>query len=425
VDVTTPPAFRLKLRATEADADPSPGAAEDPDALKMFERAARLEPNDPDYHYILGQALLRARRFAEAARVCREAVDLNRENPDYQYALGAALWGLGRYEDAEGVFREAMRLRADDARALNGLGCALTRLGRRRAAVAVFHDALDHGAPESEVRNNLGVVLWAPPGRTKGALRAFSEAVRLAPGDADLQRNLALALGTLGRHDEAVAFFRQVAQARPADPEAHLDLAETLHGLGRDAEAQKAVDEALRLNAVSMAARPQLRELRDARRVNQLREELGRQYPNRYRVPILDHVLSALGYGIGGLTAVRRTVGSVLVVIGLALIGYGAFRVVPVHFNRFLLQDDIEGIAGAPVRSDADILDRLMHAARERGLAAHIGEGNFEIHTRPKWRRIICRYEVPVQVLPGLVHSFRFHIETEKPYLLDPDPVVF
>jgi hypothetical protein len=63
-----------------------------------------------------------------------------------------------------------------------------------------------------------------------------------------------------------------------------------------------------------------------------------------------------------------------------------------------------------------------MHAARERGLSAHVRESSFEIHTRPKWRRIVCRYEVPVEILPGLVYTFRFHIETEKPYIVEPDP---
>ena len=63
-----------------------------------------------------------------------------------------------------------------------------------------------------------------------------------------------------------------------------------------------------------------------------------------------------------------------------------------------------------------------MHAVEERGLAAYIRESNFEIRTQPKWRRIICRYEMPVEVLPGLVHTFRFHIETERPYFLEADP---
>jgi Flp pilus assembly protein TadD len=421
----TGPAFRLKLRALDGDPEPAPEAAEDPHVLKTFERAARLEPYDGDYLYILGRALLRARRFSEAAAVCGKAVQLNRDDADYHHALGAAWWGLERYEDAEAAFRESVRLRPDDARSLNGLGCALTRLGRRREAVAVFHEALHQGAPEADLRGNLGIVLWART-RTAGALRAFQESVRLAPQDSELQRNLALALGALGRHEEALALFRKVAAARPADPEAHLDLAETLNAVGRDTDAQKAVDAALRLDAVALATRPHFRELRDAQRLKQLREELARDRPKGYRDSLGSRLLFfALGHGVGGLGAARRSLASLLLMAGLAAIGYGAYRMVPLYINRYLLQDDMAGIAGAPVRDDADILDRLMHAVEDRGLAGHIGQSNFEIRTRPKWRRIICRYEVPVQVLPGLVHTFRFHIETEKPYILDPAPIAF
>ena len=422
-DVTAP-AFRLRLRALDGEPEASPEAPEDPQALKTFQRAARLDPHDADYHYILGRALLRAGRFREAVAACREAVQLGRDDADYHYALGAALWGLDRYEEAEGAFRESVRRRPDDARSLNGLAGALSRLGRRRAAVAVFHQALHQGAAQADLRGNLGVALWAR-GRTAGALRALRESVRLAPQDAELQRNFALALRALGRHEEALDLFRQVAAARAADPEAHLDLAEALHAVGRDTDAQKAVDEALRLDTASLAGRQTLRDARDARRVAQLREELARDHPKRYRDSVGFRVLDVLGFGLGGLGAARRTLGSLLMTAGLAALAFGAYRVVPPHINRYLLQDDIASIAGAPVRADADILDRLMHAVAERGLAAHIGEANFEIHTRPRWRRIICRYEVPVHVLPGVVHTFRFHIDTEKPYILDPDPVAF
>jgi tetratricopeptide (TPR) repeat protein len=257
----TSPAFRLRLRAVEDD----PAEVDDRDTLKLFERAARTEPYDGDYYYILGQALLRAGRFSDAVGVCREAARLNRHDPDYHYALGAAVWGLERYEEAEAAFRDAVRLHPDDTRALNGLGCALTAL-----------DAIGKPARDHAVR---------PP--------------------------------------------------------------------------------------LSVGSRAVL----------------------------------ALGDAAGGLGAARRRVANLLLVAGLAVIGYAAYRAVPPYISRYLLQDDIAGIAGAPVTEDADILDRLMHAVRERGLTAHIRESDFEIQTRSKWRRILCRYEMPVEILPGLASS--------------------
>ena len=415
----TAPAFRLRLRALDGEADPQ-AEADDPHALKLFARAARLSPHDADYHYILGRALLRGRRFSEAAAVCREAVHIAPRDPDYHHALGAALWGLEHDEDAEAAFREAVRLRPDDPGLLNALGCALTRLGREREGVSVFHQALLHADSEADIRGNLGVVLWAR-GRTAGALRAFREAVRLAPHDADLTRNLALALHGLGRHDEALRLFDEVARTRPARADAHLDRAEALHALGRDAEVDKAIDEALRLDAMALAARPHVGEMLDARRLKRLVEELARERPPA-GAELASRVVLAVGDAAGGLAGVRRRAASLLLVAGLAVVGYATYRGVPPLFTRYLLQDDIAGIAGAPVREDADVLDRLMHAVRERGLSAHVHESSFEILTRPKWRRIICRYEVPVEILPGLVHTFRFHIDTERPYIVGPDP---
>jgi Flp pilus assembly protein TadD len=413
------PAFRLRLRALDGEADPQ-AEADDPHALKLFARAARLSPHDPDYHYILGRALLRDRRFSEAAAVCREAVQLDPHNPDYHHALGAALWGLEHNEDAEAAFREAVRLRPGDPASLNALGCALTRLGRQREAVAVYHKALEHAESEADIRGNLGVVLWAH-GRTAGALRAFREAVRLAPHDGELKRNLALALGGLGRHDEALRLFDELARSRPSRADAHLDRAEALHALGRDAEVDKAIDEALRLDAMALAARPHIGEMLDARRLKRLVEELARDRPPAGS-ELASRVIFAVGDAAGGLAAVRRRASGLLLVAGLALAAYGTWRAAPPHVARYLLQDDIAGIAGAPVREDADVLDRLMHAVHERGLSAHVRESNFEIRTSAKWRRIICRYEVPVEILPGLVHTFRFHIETERPYIVEPDP---
>jgi Flp pilus assembly protein TadD len=416
----TAPAFRLRLRALD-DGPEDSAAGDDPHALQMFERAAGRDPYDGDYHYILGQALVRAGRFSEAAAVCREAVQLNRDDADYQYALGAALWGLERYEDAEEAFREAVRLRPDDARALNGLGCALARLGRRRGAVAAFHDALHHAEPAADIRGNLAVALWAR-GHTAGALRAFREAARLAPDDPELQRNLGLALGGLGRHQEARELLEKVASGRPGDPEAQLDLAETLHALGRDEDARKAIDAALSLDALALAARPHIREMLDARRLARLRTELARERPAASRFSVGSRLVFAVGDAARGAGAAGRRLTSLLLLAALVGMGYGAYRLVPPHITRYLLEDDIAGIAGAPVREDADVLDRLMHAVEERGLTPYIRESNFEIRTRPKWRRIVCRYEVPVPLLPGLVHTLHFHIETEKPYIVPPDP---
>jgi hypothetical protein len=91
---------------------------------------------------------------------------------------------------------------------------------------------------------------------------------------------------------------------------------------------------------------------------------------------------------------------------------------VPPHVSHYLLQDDVTEIARAPVRSDADVMERLRHAVDERGLGAVVDAGSFQIATRPKWRRITGDYAVPVRVFPGLSTTLRFHLAAEQPYIL-------
>lgn len=100
------PAFQLRLHPLggprdssggtpnpETSLPPSAAGIDDKDALRLFRQAARLEPNDADYHYIMGLGLARAGRGADAAAAFREAVSLHRADPDYFQAYGSVLWG--------------------------------------------------------------------------------------------------------------------------------------------------------------------------------------------------------------------------------------------------------------------------------------------------------------------------------------------
>lgn len=65
-------------------------------ALADFRKAARGEPGDPDYAYILGNALAHRGNHADAVAAFREAIALDRAQPLYHASLGVALWRLDR-----------------------------------------------------------------------------------------------------------------------------------------------------------------------------------------------------------------------------------------------------------------------------------------------------------------------------------------
>lgn len=420
--------FRLRLGVLEDRIEP-PHSAEraetlPPEALTLFKRAAGLDPHDPDYHFILGRALARAGRIAEALTACREAVQLAPQDADYHGALGAVLWEAGAYEEAQAAFSEALRLRPDDTRFLNGLGCALTMQGQGRKAVSTFHAALRQDRGQAHVYGNLAVALWEQV-RHADALRAFREAIRLRPDAFDLHHNLALALGAAGRNEEAVDAHRRAAGLRPADAHARLDLAEALYAAGRQDECESVFDAAVELDPAALAARPRSREIRDALRLQRLRADLRGETRVTGVSRVAWRALVGAGSALQALVGLPRKLAAAAVLTCGAAVVYAGFRLAPPYVSRYLLEDDVAAIAGAPVRDDADVLDRLLHAVRDRGLEAYIGASNCEIRARPKWRRIVCRYEVPVRLHPGFTHTLRFRIDVERPYLTQSETLHF
>jgi tetratricopeptide (TPR) repeat protein len=315
-------AFRLRLgeiTGSEAEgthpapvAEPSAGDQEfnEHEALRAFGLAARRGPNDPDYDYILGQALLRAGRPAEAAGHCREAVRLDRSNPDYNSALGATLARLGREQEAVPVIEEALRL----------------------------------GPRLADAHGNLGAALWNL-GRAADALRALRRAVRLRPDEPEHLRNVALALAALGRRREAVDILRKVVALRPDRPEALLDLGEALYDAGRADEVTKVFDEALRLDPAAMARRPRSREVRDTLRLRQIREDANPGRPSRGPLAHALGGLFGLGGAVSGALRQRGRLVTPLLLATLGGLGWITWALVPHYVAHYLLQDDLTAVA--------------------------------------------------------------------------------
>ena len=423
-------AFRLQLRAfhdrlevvseevlgPDAPVPTEAAGIDHKEALRAFRQAARLEPTDPDYHYILGLGFARAERHAEAALAFQEAVALNRLDADYRFAHGAALWELSRDQPAAEEFLESLRLRPDDAQVLNGLACAYTRLGREPEAIPLLEQALRTAGPRGDLCGNLAIALWRNDHHPE-SLRAFRKAVSLDPGSFVLRTNLGLALAAASQHQEAATTFRHAVTKRPDSAAAHYDLAEALHAAGHLDEAEKALERGAAIDPALLATRPSCQAIRAATLSQKLREELASERAGRG--VSLGRLLAWLP--VPSMPRWRMPPGLFLAI--LLLPGYCAYRLVPPHVSRFLFADDVAAIAGAPVREDADIADRLRHAVKARGLESYIDEDGCDIETLPKWRRIVCRYDVPVELLPGRAWVLRFKVDVERPYLQQPDTI--
>jgi hypothetical protein len=104
----------------------------------------------------------------------------------------------------------------------------------------------------------------------------------------------------------------------------------------------------------------------------------------------------------------------------LVAVGHGAVKVLPPYLTHHTLRDRVEEIARMPVAGDAPELRRaLQRAVEERRLGAYIAEDAFRIESHDTSRRIVCRYQVPIEILPGRMRLFDFLIDVEQPVLLE------
>ena len=197
-------------------------------ALTYLSQAQRLNPGDADTEYVLGQALLKAGRAAEALPHLRRGVDGGTRARVAGYDLAVALQATDDPRGAADTIRRITPAPGDDAE-------VWLRIGRLAASVQ---------APDV-----------AEPFFRRGA--------ELAPTSAAARLQYGLNLLVLNRIEDAAREFAASAQLDPRDAEALAHLAYCELVLGRVSDARQHVDRALALNpahTLATAVRAKLQE---------------------------------------------------------------------------------------------------------------------------------------------------------------------
>jgi Flp pilus assembly protein TadD len=382
------PAF-LPYRLAPVDGSAADEVVPDEEALEALRKAAWLQPEDADYHYILGEALFRAGRAGEAAAAFEEATWRDPSVAQYQYALGVALHRVRRHGEAASAFREAVRLQPREARSHAGLGVALVRLGQPAEA-----------------------------------LRELRSAVYLDPSSIEAHLDLGLALLETGRPDEAVAPLRRAAEIAPEDAEVCAHLGAALRATDQNAEAREAFGRALRASPRLLDEHPRLREAYEAAAAETLRQRVRSEVAQpRSRWPSLG--LRAVAAVADSTRTLPRRLAALGALVLLAATAHATLRIASSYISYYGLRDEVAEIGLAPVRDDTAIRERLMRAVVKRHLDPYIRDGQFTVETSRVWRHITCDYVVPVSVLPGWEERLRFRIDVEKPVVVPDEDRIF
>jgi len=178
------------------------------EALKAFDTAVQLKPDDADLWRNFGIALTELERPADAILSFQHAVRLNPRHWEAANRAALLLHQAERFEEALVYFDLCEELEPDRFQILYMRALTLQSLKRFEEALADNKRAHVLDPSSADTCNNAGNILRAL-GRNEEALEWFDRSLKLRPDFAATLGNKAVALCELRRFDEAFAAYHR------------------------------------------------------------------------------------------------------------------------------------------------------------------------------------------------------------------------
>ncbi|WP_316165658.1 MULTISPECIES: tetratricopeptide repeat protein [unclassified Bradyrhizobium] len=170
-----------------------------------------------------GIANAREERWRQALRAFNEAVRLAPDQPGFNYCKGVALCRFDRFDDARRAFMAELQVTPTHAPALAEIGTCLARTGRPREGIPYLQEGLRLLPNMPLAQYSLGLALLTE-NRRKEALEALDQAVALDAGYAEAYRTRGLAHVMDGQFDKAVEDLQAASTIDSQNYKAMLEL---------------------------------------------------------------------------------------------------------------------------------------------------------------------------------------------------------
>lgn len=234
-------------------------------AREHLQLAVALQPDVYQSRYGLGVVLLRLNELQGAKEQLEKAISLGGSDPEAHLELGTVLKKLGDTAAAERelqLYREASRQHSNTTIAESKAISAQQQLGSGdpQKAVELYREALQAAPGDALLHYKLSAALDRL-GDTAGERNALEKAVQIDPDMAAAHNQLGYLASRGGDLTAAEKHFREAVRAAPLFTEAWINLAATLGMESKVAEAQQAVDAALKLDPSNFQALQLRREL--------------------------------------------------------------------------------------------------------------------------------------------------------------------
>jgi tetratricopeptide (TPR) repeat protein len=217
-------------------------------ALDFAKNALRLDPEDPEYKYLVGSYMVKVGLFEEAIPYLREIVEKQPWNPGGHYNLGQAMIRLGRTEEARPHLDRAEQVRkkqaeidrmlevlkdSKDPYAFAAVGFAMRQAHRYNDAMHSYKAGLYFDPRNVEIRNNIAILHLV----RKDTTQAIQELQTILAHDSTLA-NIWVNLGALyamtRRPEPARQAFMKALQYDPRNQQARANLYKLFRSIGEN-----------------------------------------------------------------------------------------------------------------------------------------------------------------------------------------------
>ena len=162
-------------------------------AFGSFESALRINPDNAEVHYNLGNTLKACDRLNASIKSYTRALDINPFHADTHINLGNAFKGIGNIEKAVSHYEHAIQINPNYTEAHCNLGNTLHVIGNLEAAISCYQQALSIDPSDAEAHNCLGNT-YNDLGKTDAALSAIEQALTIKPTNPQFWASYATAL---------------------------------------------------------------------------------------------------------------------------------------------------------------------------------------------------------------------------------------
>ena len=188
------------------------------------------------------------RQFEAAVPAWKKALELNPEDPRGHNNLGVALFESGKMDEAIVEYRKSLELNPSSSQTHNNLGSALAEKGSMDAALPEFQKAVELNPDNAAAHVNLGNALANVNGRLEDAIQELTKGIEMAPGAANGQNGLGVALARAGRLEDAAVHMEKAVTLMPQAVDYHYNYGRVLAAKGALPAASAQFEQAAKLS---------------------------------------------------------------------------------------------------------------------------------------------------------------------------------